>query len=84
MKKKIALIFGGRSAEHEVSINSAHNIFKAMDLNLYEPLLVGVSKEGSWYYFSSSEVFTKYKLMLLFLLFMELWAKMALFKVFLK
>ena len=61
MKKKIALIFGGRSAEHEVSINSAHNIFKAMDLNLFEPLLVGVSKEGSWYYFSSSEVFTKYK-----------------------
>ena len=61
MKKKIALIFGGRSAEHEVSINSAKNIFKAIDLKVFEPILLGVSKQGSWYRFTSSDVFEKFK-----------------------
>lgn len=64
MKKRIALIFGGRSAEHEVSIVSASNIFNAMDLTLFEPVLLGVSKEGSWYHFNSPDVFKKYKALL--------------------
>ncbi|MBY0553713.1 D-alanine--D-alanine ligase [bacterium] len=61
MKKKIALVFGGRSAEHEVSIVSASNIYAALDKTLFDPVLVGISKEGSWYYFSDAEVFKKYK-----------------------
>ena len=36
MKKKIALIFGGKSAEHEVSLNSAKNIFNALDKEKFE------------------------------------------------
>lgn len=47
--KKIVIVFGGRSSEHEVSLNSAKNIFKALDKKKYIPLLVGVSKEGTWY-----------------------------------
>lgn len=61
MKKRVALIFGGRSAEHEVSMVSALNIFNAMDLTLFEPILIGVSKEGSWYHFTGADVFKKHK-----------------------
>lgn len=61
MKKKIALVFGGKSAEHEVSITSAFNIYTALDKSLFEPVLLGVSKEGSWYHFSDAEVFKKHK-----------------------
>ncbi len=61
MKKKIALVFGGKSAEHEVSVVSAQNIYNALDKTLFDPVLLGVSKEGSWYYFSDADVFKKYK-----------------------
>ena len=47
--KNIAIIFGGHSSEHEVSINSARNIFKAMDKSKFTPVLLGVSKQGTWY-----------------------------------
>lgn len=60
MKKKIALVFGGKSAEHEVSIVSASNIYNAIDKSLFEPILLGISKEGSWYYFSDADVFKKH------------------------
>lgn len=50
MKKiNIAIIFGGRSAEHEVSIQSAKNIIKALDKNKYNPVLIGIDKNGHWY-----------------------------------
>lgn len=61
MKKKVALIFGGKSAEHEVSINSAKNIYKAIDQKKYEPVLLGISKQGTWYQFSSDDVFRTHK-----------------------
>lgn len=47
--KKIMIVFGGRSSEHEVSLNSAKNIYKAMDKKKFLPLLVSISKEGTWY-----------------------------------
>ncbi|MEO0292959.1 MAG: D-alanine--D-alanine ligase [candidate division WOR-3 bacterium] len=51
MKKKIkvAIIFGGRSAEHEISIISAKNIIDAIDKNKYEPIPIGIDKDGTWY-----------------------------------
>jgi D-alanine-D-alanine ligase len=61
MKKKIALVFGGRSAEHEVSIVSASYIYDAIDKTLFDPILIGISREGSWYCFNDSDVFKKYK-----------------------
>lgn len=61
MKKKIGLIFGGRSAEHEVSLVSAKNIYNAFDTNIYDFLLLGISKEGTWYQFANADVFKKYK-----------------------
>ncbi len=50
MKRKISIIFGGKSAEHEVSLNSASNIFNAVDLERFDPLLLGVDKAGQWCY----------------------------------
>lgn len=49
MKKSILLIFGGKSSEHEVSVKSARNIYKAIDVNQFNIVLVGVSKQGTWY-----------------------------------
>lgn len=48
-KKKVAILFGGRSVEHGVSINSARNIFEYIDRNLFEPILFGISTAGVWY-----------------------------------
>lgn len=48
-KIRIGIIFGGRSAEHEVSLQSAKNIIEALDPNRYEPLLIGIDKEGKWH-----------------------------------
>ncbi|MFZ3231295.1 MAG: D-alanine--D-alanine ligase family protein [Pseudobdellovibrio sp.] len=60
MKKKVALIFGGRSAEHEVSIISAKNIYNAIDTATFDVQLLGISKEGTWYHFKNADVFKKY------------------------
>jgi D-alanine-D-alanine ligase len=47
-KLRVGIIFGGRSAEHEVSIQSAKNVFAALDREKYEPVLIGVTKKGQW------------------------------------
>jgi D-alanine-D-alanine ligase len=51
MRKKIrvAVIFGGRSAEHEVSLQSAKNVINAMDRDKYDPVLIGIDRQGRWY-----------------------------------
>lgn len=46
--KRIALVFGGRSSEHEISLLSAGNIYKAIDKNKYEVFLIGIDKNGVW------------------------------------
>jgi D-alanine-D-alanine ligase len=48
-KKKIAILYGGRSVEHGVSINSARNINQYIDRNKFEPTLIGISTKGVWY-----------------------------------
>ena len=50
MKKKIrlALIFGGKSEEHEVSLMSARNIYQALDKKRYDITLIGIGKSGRW------------------------------------
>ncbi len=52
-KKKVAILFGGRSVEHGVSINSARNIAEYIDKNKFEPVLIGISTSGTWYITSS-------------------------------
>jgi D-alanine-D-alanine ligase len=47
-KTRVIILFGGRSAEHEVSLLSARNVFMALDRDRFEPLLVGIDKQGHW------------------------------------
>lgn len=50
MKKlKVGIIFGGKSAEHEVSLQSAKNIVDAIDKDKYEVVLIGIDKAGKWH-----------------------------------
>lgn len=48
MKKRIGLVFGGRSGEHEVSILSAQSIAAALDKEKYEVIPIGIDKAGEW------------------------------------
>ncbi|GGA84926.1 D-alanine--D-alanine ligase [Ornithinibacillus halotolerans] len=48
-KKKVGIIFGGKSAEHEVSLQSAKNIVDAIDKDKYEVTLIGIAKDGKWH-----------------------------------
>ena len=48
MKTRVAVIYGGRSGEHEVSIRSAKSIIDAMDPEKYKILHFLISKEGKW------------------------------------
>ncbi len=47
-KLRIGVIFGGRSAEHEVSLVSATSIINALDKNKYEIIPIGITPEGKW------------------------------------
>ena len=47
-KMKLALIFGGRSSEHEVSIMSARSIYQAIDQDKYEIFPIAITKQGRW------------------------------------
>src|SRR3990167_4323332 len=50
MKRKIrvAILFGGKSAEHEVSVKSAKNVADAMDKTKYDVSLFGIDRAGHW------------------------------------
>ncbi len=45
----IALLYGGRSGEHEVSLQSARSIIRNLDPERYRPVLIGIDKAGRWY-----------------------------------
>ena len=52
-KIKVAILYGGRSVEHGVSINSARNIAEYLDKDKFEPILIGISTSGVWHLTSS-------------------------------
>jgi D-alanine-D-alanine ligase len=45
---RVAVIFGGRSAEHDVSCRSAASVFRALDPSRYEVVPIRISREGVW------------------------------------
>lgn len=47
-KLRVLVLFGGRSAEHEISLLSARFVVEALDPERFEPLLVGIDKQGRW------------------------------------
>src|ERR1700676_4222975 len=48
MKLRVAVIYGGRSGEHDVSLRSAKSIIDAMDPEKYKVIHYVISKEGKW------------------------------------
>src|SRR4051812_10429059 len=48
MKTRVAVIYGGRSGEHEISLRSAKSIVSAMDTGKYDVRHFVISKEGKW------------------------------------
>jgi len=60
-KLRVGIIFGGRSGEHEVSLQSAKNVISALDRKKYEVVLIGIDKEGGWYLQSDAQFLLKGK-----------------------
>ncbi len=50
-RKHIAVIFGGCSPEHGVSLASAAGILQHLDRSRFLPVLIGITKQGDWYLF---------------------------------
>jgi D-alanine-D-alanine ligase len=48
-KLTVGILFGGKSAEHEVSLQSAKNVYDAIDRGKFEPVLIGIDKDGKWH-----------------------------------
>lgn len=48
MKKRLGIIFGGKSVEHEVSLQSARNVFAAVDPAKFDVVLIGIDHAGRW------------------------------------
>lgn len=53
-KTVVAVIFGGVSSEHEVSLMSARSVLENIPSDLYEAVMVGITKEGRWLRFCGS------------------------------
>ena len=47
-KLKVGVIFGGRSGEHEVSLQSAQSVMAALDGTKYEVVPIGITRNGRW------------------------------------
>lgn len=48
-KLRVGVLFGGKSAEHEISLISAKNVIDAMDKAKYEVFLIAIDKNGEWH-----------------------------------
>ena len=52
--KRVAIICGGRSSEHEISCISAGGVIGAIDRSKYQPLIIGITKSGRWVHLDES------------------------------
>lgn len=48
-KKYVGIICGGKSAEHEISVQSAKNVVDALDASKFTPVLIGIDRAGNWH-----------------------------------
>ena len=58
-KIRLGILFGGRSAEHEISLLSAKNVIDAIDRDKYEVFLIAIDKSGEWH-LREAEAFLAY------------------------
>ncbi|VAW30929.1 D-alanine--D-alanine ligase, partial [hydrothermal vent metagenome] len=60
-KLKVGVIFGGRSGEHEVSLNSAQSVMGALNPDKYDVIPIGIDKNGRWLTGNAMETLTEGK-----------------------
>ena len=48
---KLAILFGGASSEHEISLLSAHAVLSNIDRSIFDIIMIGITKDGKWYLF---------------------------------
>ena len=53
--KKVMLLFGGQSLEHDVSIKSAMAVWKNMDKKKYQTIPVYIDKKGTWFFYKGED-----------------------------
>ena len=53
-KLKVAILSGGKSSEHEVSLHSGKNVLKAIDKERFEVVPIGVDKQGRWWLYKDT------------------------------
>ena len=56
-KIRVAVLYGGRSGEHEVSLDSATNVIQHLDRSRFDVVPIGIDKQGAW--FLGDDVFKK-------------------------
>ncbi len=57
MKKiRVGILFGGRSTEHEISLQSAKNVIANLDRKKYLPILIKIDKSGKWLFNNREQV----------------------------
>lgn len=49
MGKRVAVIFGSRSVEHEVSVITAHQVMRALEAGMHQVIPIYITKEGGWF-----------------------------------
>lgn len=58
--KQLLVLYGGKSGEHDVSLQSAASLIKHLDKNKFAPQLIGIDKDGRWYY-QDCDVFNHFR-----------------------
>ena len=48
----VAIIFGGISTEHDISLKSADNVISALPKDRYNPVLIGIDRDGAWFHYT--------------------------------
>ncbi len=51
----ILILFGGKSSEYEVSLNSAYSVVNNIPKDKYNPVLLGITKDGKWLYYGGDK-----------------------------
>lgn len=58
-KIRVGVFFGGKSAEHEVSVQSVKNVVEAIDKTKFTPILIGIDRSGRWHTVDSDFLLNK-------------------------
>ncbi len=50
-KLNVGILCGGKSSEHRISLISAQNVIQSLDLNRFNPIIIGIDTGGQWFYY---------------------------------